>query len=67
MYNELVNLEYLMLESNRIVSFNKNALIGLNDLETICLFDNPISLFQTLISNVCSFNVKCKVYSNQKC
>jgi hypothetical protein len=42
-------------------------LVGLNDLETICLFDNPITIFQTLISNICNFNVICKVYSNQKC
>ncbi len=33
------------LQSNNIVSFNKNALIGLINLEKVCLFSNPISSF----------------------
>jgi len=58
----------LNLETNNIVSFNKNNLVDLTNLEKVCLFDNPISsLFPTSLTYICNGNSKCNVFINPKC
>jgi len=43
-------------------------LIGLTNLEKVCLFDNPISsLFPTSMASICNGNSKCKLFINSKC
>jgi len=32
------------LESNNIISIDRNAFVGLNNLEKVCLKDNPIRI-----------------------
>ena len=41
-FKGLINSNEVNLESNKIVSFNKNALIDLKKLKKVCLLDNPI-------------------------
>jgi hypothetical protein len=56
------------LQTNNIVSFKKNALIGLINLEKVCLFENPISnLFPESLNSICNGNSKCKVFINSYC
>ena len=58
-FKELSNLKILNLEFNKIVSFNRNALVGLNKLEKVCIFENPFYLASTsLVSGLCMTNLK---------
>ena len=51
-----------------MVSFNRNALVGLNELEKVCFYENPISnLFPTYIYGICATNIKCKVNLSLNC
>jgi len=62
-FKSLFKLLRLDLESTQIISFNRDALVGLINLEFVCLEQNPISiLFPTSISKVCDGNPKCQVY-----
>jgi hypothetical protein len=62
------NVRYLNLESSNIVSFNRNSLVGLKNLEKVCLFKNPISsLFPESLTSICNGNSKCKVFINSFC
>ena len=64
----LKSLRQLQLESNRIISFDRNALVGLNNLEKVCLAENIIaSLFPEILNDICTTNPKCKVLTMQKC
>ena len=51
-FKGLMNLTEVNLESNKIVTFNKNALIGLSKLKKVCLFDNPINNNLSFIKNI---------------
>jgi len=58
----------LNLESNDIVTFDKNALVGLTNLERVCMSQNPISnLFPESLTSMCSGNYKCNIIINSKC
>ncbi len=62
-FKELLQVIDIQLSSNRIVAINRNALIGLNDLEAVYLDDNPIAIYlQDRLNDICSNNSKCKVY-----
>ena len=51
-----------------MVSFDRNALVGLNELEKVCFYDNPISnLFPTYINGIFATNIKCKVNLSLNC
>ena len=59
----ILYLKFLYLESNEIISFDRNALVGLINLESVCLEQNHIYiLLPNDISEVCDTNPKCKVY-----
>jgi hypothetical protein len=63
--NELKSLKYLGLESNKLVSINRKAFQGLNNLELVCLWQNPISIILAeSILNIWDLNVKCQVNLN---
>jgi hypothetical protein len=63
--NELKSLKYLGLESNKLVSINSKAFQGLNNLELVCLWQNPISvILNESIQNICDLNIKCQVNLN---
>jgi len=67
-FKYLISLRELYLESNNIVSFNKNVLVGLINLEKVCLFQNPISnLFPQSLASICNVNSKCKVFIDSSC
>jgi len=68
LFKGLSNLKEIILESNKIISFNKNALIGLSKLNKVCLYDNPISVqFPEFLSNICIMNPNCQVYILSSC
>ncbi len=53
------------LESNKLVSINRKAFQGLNNLELVCLWQNPIGIILAeSILNICDLNVKCQVNLN---
>jgi hypothetical protein len=53
LFKSLNNLNVISLESNSIIYFNKNSLVGLTKLSQVCLYDNPVSiLFPTSLSNI---------------
>ena len=67
-FQGLSKLTRLDLSSNKIVSIDRNALVNLNELEKVCLYDNPISnLFPTYINGICATNIKCKVSLSINC
>jgi len=67
-FKNLNNLFELKLENNNIVSFSKNVLMDLTNLEKVCLFQNPISnLFPESLNSICNGNSKCKVFIDSKC
>ena len=68
MFKTMVSLQELWLESNQIVSVDKNSLVGLNKLEKVCINNNPIStFFPHLLDGICSTNSKCVVSIAEKC
>ena len=68
MFKGLTKLRRLDLRSNKIVSIDRNALVGLNYLEIVCFYDNPISnLFPIYINGICFTNIKCKVNLSLNC
>lgn len=67
-FKDLINLSYLNLETNNIVSFNQYALFGSINLEKVCLFPNPISnLYPTSMNAICHGNPKCVIFTTVKC
>ena len=67
-FKDLINLSYLNLETNNIVSFNQYALFGSINLEKVCLFPNPISnLYPTSMNAICHGNPKCVIFTTIKC
>ena len=65
-FKNLLNLKNLYLDSNQLISFDRNALVGLINLELVCLAQNPISVqFPASISKVCDSNPKCQVNLTQ--
>jgi len=67
---DLKNLKFISFESNNIVDYDKSFFLFLNNLESVCLNNNPISiLFPTQMQTICNIqiNPKCKVYLNEKC
>ena len=65
---DLYNLKYLSLQFNEIVQFGKNELVGLNQLELVCLFNNPLSiLIPASLSDLCSTNPKCIINTESNC
>ena len=68
LFKSLFQLKVLSLESNEIVVFNKNSLLGLASLTKVCLFNNPISInFPNSLKDVCKYNSNCKVFINKSC
>ncbi len=67
-FKDLINLSYLNLEANNIISFNQYALLGSINLEKVCLFPNPISnLYPTSMNAICHGNPKCVIFTTVKC
>ena len=67
----LMTLLDMQKESNRMDFLDKNALIGLTDLEKVCLVYNSISYEYSATSspldNTCSANADCHVFLFDKC
>ena len=64
----LNELEEIWLESNNIVVFDLNSLVGLNKLLKVCIFNNPISkYFPEKLQKICETNSKCVVKINDPC
>jgi hypothetical protein len=64
----LYNLRELWIESNKLISVDRNIFVGLNKLEKVCLFDNPISaMFPTYLKPLCDSNPYCKIKITEKC
>ena len=57
------------LVGNQIVVFDRNAINGLNNLELVCLNDNPISVLfpDLLLNDIWYSNSKCIVNLTSKC
>ena len=67
-FHGLYNLKTLKLEYNKIALFSKNALVGLKNLERVCLYGNSITWQSPeLIKDICNQNPKCQVFTTQKC
>ena len=68
LFKDLSSLVRLNLESNRILMINKYALVNLSNLERVCLFDNPLSIYYPIsLAGICNTNSKCNVFVTSKC
>jgi hypothetical protein len=64
----LSNLRELWLESNVIVSIDRNVFVGLDKLKKVCFNDNPIRLmFPIKIKPLCDTNPNYSIKINKKC
>ena len=62
-FKNLDKLRELWLENNSLIEiFEENTFFGLNNLEKVCLFNNPVSnLFPSVVSKLCKNNTKCRI------
>jgi len=71
LFQGLTKLVYLDLRYNQILSFDRNALVGLNELKKVCLFDHRYGGIVNLpfpdLSGICATNIKCKVDLSKYC
>ena len=64
----LNDLEEIWLESNNIVVFDLNSLVGLNKLLKVCIYNNPISkYFPEKLQKICETNPNCIVKISETC
>ena len=63
-FKGIVKLKHLSLESNFIYIFGNDSLSQLDELVTVCLWNNPVVHFNPdSLKNIC----KCQIYFKEKC
>jgi len=61
----LSQLQYLWLNSNNLISLDRNIFLGLLNLEEVYLESNPISIMQpSYVKQLCLTNPRCTIYIN---
>ena len=66
-FSGLNSMKILNLESNRIDYFNSDSLIGLLNLEQVCLNNNEVTKNQEVLKEICINNPLCTVKFKEKC